>query len=139
MKLWVQSSEKAFGAELCPKVPFSVTSAATPCSRRRHCRPLKCFPPSLSRLAPQINNTSDRQEPRRDEISSSLSPCHHRTGRKWQPRPGWLVCAKPTSPRKTVDLTTKMSGPILFACTLLRVRVTCGVDSLLALRSRKSF
>ena len=29
LKLWVPSSKKAFGAELFPKVPFSVTTAAT--------------------------------------------------------------------------------------------------------------
>ena len=41
--------------------------------------------------------------------------------------------------RMTAAVATKMSVPILFACALLGVRVTCGADPLLALRSRRSF
>ena len=35
----------------------------------------------------------------RSTRSSSLSLCHRRTGHKWQPSPGWLVCARLSAPR----------------------------------------
>ena len=57
LTLWVPSPEKAFGAELCPKVPFSVTTAAT---NARACGPPMCplwFLP-LSKLAPQIEHVT---------------------------------------------------------------------------------
>ena len=145
LKLWV-TSPKVFFAEPIPTVCFrsqppphsraddtadlsSVSHLAiSPCSRRNTTRDAR------HSLSPAFD-----KEPRRDGIRSFLSPCHHRTGHRWQPSSGWLVCAKPTAPRRTVDVATNMSGPILFACTLLGVRVTCGVDPLLALRSRKSF
>ena len=99
--------------------------AISPCSIEKQ-------PVTLGILCVQRSTRS----PRRDGISSSFSLCRHRTGHKWQPSPGWHVCARPSAPRRTADVATKMSVPILFACALLGVRVTCGADPLLALRSR---
>ena len=114
----------------CSRLPTSHVSTLVPpaiaaCSTDRTRDAWHSLPPAFD------------QEPRRDGISSFRSPCHHRTGHKGQPSPGWLVCAK--ARRHGADVATKMSGPILFACTLLGVRVTCGADPLLALRSRQSF
>ena len=146
LKLRVPPSKNVFHAEPFPTVcfrsqppPHARADDTADFSSVSHLAISACSRRNTTRDARHSLSTAIDREPRRDGISSSPSPCHHRTGHKWQPRPGWLVCARPTAPRRTVDVATKMSGPILFACTLLGVRVTCGVDPLLALRSRKSF
>ena len=98
---------------------FSVTTA-TSCSRRRHCRPPKCLP---SRYLGLLRRKATR------DARHSLSPAIDQE----------LVPFTLSSSHRPQVATKSGMARLRQAFGATGVRVTCGADPLLALRSRRSF
>ena len=93
------AKKKVFCAEPFPTVCFR--SQKPPHARADDTADL----PSVSHRAMSACSTEKQRVTlgilclQRSTRSSSLSLCHRRTGHKWQPSPGWLVCARLSAPR----------------------------------------
>ena len=98
------AKKKVFCAEPFPTVCFR--SQPPPHARADETADL----PSVSHRAVSACSTEKQRVTlgilclQRSTRSLSLSLCHNRTGHKWQPSPGWLVCAKPSAPREFASL-----------------------------------